>query len=57
MKPVADRVHASPKAGGIAHAQPPSRTPWRRAYRKIVAVVSALIDLARFAQLVGACAP
>jgi threonine dehydratase len=58
MKLVADRVHVIAEgAAACAIAAATSDAMAKRGHRKIVAVVSGgNIDLARFAQLVGACA-
>ena len=58
MRLVADRVHVIAEgAAACAVAAAISAAMAERGHRKIVAVVSGgNIDLARFAQLVGACA-
>jgi threonine dehydratase len=57
MKLVADRVHVIAEgAAACAIAAATSTAMAERGHRKVVAVVSGgNIDLARFAQLVGAC--
>jgi threonine dehydratase len=57
MKLVADRVHVIAEgAAACAVAAATSTAMAERGHRKVVAVVSGgNIDLARFAQLVGAC--